>query len=85
MSRTLSIVLRPEAAGDDRDLLRTRLEAFAGVLTARRLAPDSVVPEVQRMWVAEVKDGADPEEVASQLSTLPEVESATPAAPRRLS
>jgi hypothetical protein len=84
MSQTLTIVLAPDVAGSDHALVQNQLEAVPGIVAVRPLAPQSLVPQVQRMWIADIADNADLQHVATLLRALPDVESASAPAPRGL-
>jgi hypothetical protein len=61
-----------------------RINTWAGVSRAACLKPEAKDPDVRRLCYAYVEDDADVAAIADRLAQLPEVESASVPAERRL-
>jgi hypothetical protein len=69
---------------DQQDAVIAAVQVVDGVTAAFRLAPESTVPEILRMGVATVADGAEQADVVDRLRLVPGVESADIPPPRGL-
>ena len=82
--RSIMFNFHPEVSTTQQDEALKRINAWSNVSLASRLKPDAKNPLLQRMAYARVEDDADIEKIVERLTKLPEVESASIPASRRL-
>ncbi len=82
--RSVMFNFHPEVSITQQDEALERINAWSSVSVASRLKPDAKNPLLQRMAYARVKDDTDIEKIVERLKQMPEVESASVPASRRL-
>ena len=75
--RSVMFTFRPGVQLEEQDEILKTINDWKTVSKAGRLKPSAKHPLVLRMAYAYIKDGSDVEQVAEQLSELPEIESAS--------
>jgi hypothetical protein len=81
---SVTFVFRPGLTSEQQDAILERLQSWTAIDKAERLNRTSSNPDISRMAYAYVSDEAEPRAIAQRLSEIPEIESATLPAPRRL-
>ena len=82
--RSITFNFHPGVSTTQQDEALKRINAWSTVSLASRLKPGAKSPLLQRMAYARVEDDADIDEIVERLTKLPEVESASVPASRRL-
>ena len=82
--RSVMFNFRADVSADRQDEVLERVNSWAAVRKASRLKPDAKNALVRCMAYAAVEEDADIEKLVERLSELPEVESASVPAERRL-
>lgn len=82
--RSVMFNFRPDVPLEEQDALLAEINTWNGVSRAARLKPDAQKPALLRMCYAYISEQAEPEVIVERLSALPEIESASIPAERRL-
>lgn len=82
--RSVMFNFRPDVPLEEQDDLLAEINNWNGVSRAARLKPDAQKPALLRMCYAYISEQAEPEVIVERLSALPEIESASIPAERRL-
>lgn len=82
--RSVMFNFRPNVSPQRQDAILAQIETWDGISKTARLKPDAKRPEILRMCYAYVSNNIDIEALLKRLSALPEIESASTPAERRL-
>ncbi len=82
--RSVMFNFRPNVPLEEQDALLVQINTWNGISRAAHLKPDAKNPALLRMCYAYVSDQAELEALVERLSALPEIESASIPAERRL-
>jgi hypothetical protein len=83
--RSIVFQFRPETTPEKQDAALTTIRGLPAVRSAAPLAAGARNADIRLMGYAYVEDAADIQEIVRSISELPEVESASVPAARRLS
>ena len=82
--RSVMFNFRPDVPLEEQDALLAEINTWDGISRAARLKPDAQKTAILRMCYAYISEQAEPEVLVERLSALPEIESASIPAERRL-
>ncbi len=82
--RSVVFKFRSTVSPEQPDAVLAQINTWEGVSKAGHLKPDARSPEVLRLCYAYIEDNANLAALVERLSRLPEIESASPPAERRL-
>ena len=75
-AQVLAFVIAEDVPPEEQDAVLEAVAAVDGVVRVERLMPDAQLPELLRLGLAFVQDGADLNEVAQSISALAGIASA---------
>jgi hypothetical protein len=82
--RSVMFNFRPDVPLEEQDALLAKINTWNGISRAARLKPNAQKAAILRMCYAYISEKAEPEVIVERLSALPEIESASIPAERRL-
>ncbi|MGE0129517.1 MAG: hypothetical protein AB7U82_15680 [Blastocatellales bacterium] len=80
----VTFAFHPGVSRERQDEILSEIGSWDEVDQAGQVNPESPIESFTRMCFAYLKDDADADEISHRLSSLPEIESASAPAPRRL-
>jgi hypothetical protein len=82
--RSVMFNFRPDVPLEEQEALLAKINTWNGISRAARLKPNAQKAAILRMCYAYISEKAEPEVIVERLSALPEIESASIPAERRL-